>query len=459
MSGLQITGLETEPVGKLLIKYALPAIAGMVVFSLYNVVDSIFIGQWVGEYALAALAIAFPVMNLCVAIGSLLGVGGAAICSIRLGEKDYAGAQRVFGNVFALGFAFGIPFALISSYFLEPILIAFGASDMTLPYAYKFMLIVLLSTPLTNTFFNLSHIMRSAGEPNRALAATCISVLANVILAPIFIKLLGWGIVGAALATLGAQCVGLIFVLKYFIGGKGALRFERGIYRPRAGTVLPVLSVGSAPSILNICGCVIVVIINRQLLNYGGDLAIGAYGIFARVVTVLALIIIGLTQGMQPIVGYNHGAGRYDRVQRALVLTLILGTIITTLGFLACELFPRQIALAFSDDPTLVAYTIRALRIAPALFAVVGLQIVLNNFFQAIGRGRTAIALSTTRQMLFLLPGLFLFPHFWGQTGVWLSFPVADGLATLVTALAFVWFLRNYARPKVVMKPNLEHRR
>lgn len=446
-----IASLETEPVGRLLLRYALPAIAGTVVFSLYNVVDSIFIGHWVGEYALAALAGAFPVMNLSIAFGSLFGIGGAALCSIRLGEKDYAGAQIVFGNVFSMGLIVGIIFGVLSTIFLEPVMVAFGASPQTLSYAVDFMTIVQLSVPVSFTFFNLTHMMRASGTPNRALAALCLSVGVNLVLAPVFIKLFGWGIRGAALATLGAQLCGLAFCLRHFLSGKGGLRFERGIYRPRAGTVLPVLSIGSAPSILNACACIIAVLINMQLLAHGGDLAVGAYGIFSRVVILVAMVVVGLTQGMQPIVGYNHGACRYDRVRRAFTLTLVVGTAITTLGFLVCEIFPEAIARAFTSNQELIDFTVRGLRIGPAAFALVGGQIVTNNFFQSIGRGKTAAALSTTRQLVFLVPGLLIFPRYFGQAGVWMSLPVADILAVVVTAAAFIWFRRNYS-PNIVMK-------
>ena len=449
--------LETDPVGRLLVKYALPAIAGMVVFALYNVVDSIFIGHWVGEYALAGLAVAFPVMNLSVALGTLFGVGGAALCSIRLGEKDAAGAQTALGNVFTLGIAVGVVFGAVSAYFLEPILIAFGASEHTLPYAYRFMMIIQLSVPVSYTFFNMNHMMRASGYPNRALFALTLSVVVNVVLAPLFIKVFGWGITGAALATLCAQLSGLVYVLRHFLSKKSNVRFARGIFRPRAGTVLPTLSIGSAPSILNACACVTVVIINYQLLRYGGDLAVGAYGIFARVVMLVAMVVIGLTQGMQPIVGYNHGACRYDRVRAVFRLTLLAGTAITTLGFLVCELFPEAIARAFTSNEELIDFTVRGLRIGPALFALVGGQIVVNNFFQAIGRGKTAAALSTTRQLAFLVPGLLVFPQFWGQDGVWISLPAADLLSVVVTGAVFVHFLRNYT-PNVVMKPDLASR-
>jgi len=463
MTPQAITRLETEPVGKLLWRYALPAIAGTIVFALYNIVDSIFIGHWVGEFALAGLAVSFPVMNLSVALGTLFGVGGAALCSIRLGEKDYIGAQTVFGNVFTLGLVVGVIFAILSTIFLEPILVAFGASPQTLPYALDFMRIVQLSTPVTYSFFNLTHMMRASGNPNRALAALCLSVGVNIILAPLFIKIFDWGITGAALATLSAQICGLAFTIKYFVSGNGALHFQRGIYRPRAKTVLPVLSIGSAPSILNACACVIAVIINMQLLAHGGDvpnggdLAVGAYGIFSRVVVLIAMIVVGLTQGMQPVVGYNHGACRYDRVRRAFILTLIAGTAITTVGFLICEIFPEAIARTFTNNEDLIKFTVLGLRIGPAAFALVGGQIVINNFFQSIGRGKTAAVLSTTRQLVFLVPGLLVFPHWFGQAGVWLSLPVADILAVAVTAVAFVHFLRNY-KPNpdnIALKPNL----
>ncbi len=444
--------LERAPVGRLLLKYALPAIAGMIVFSLYNVVDSIFIGQWVGEYALAGLAVAFPVMNLSAAFGSLLGVGGAALCSIRLGEKNSAGAERAFGNVVTLGVLFGVVFGGGSAFFLEEILTAFGASGQTLPYAYRFMLVVQLSAPVTYAFFNLTHIMRSTGYPNRALASLCLSVCVNVALAPLFIKVFDWGITGAALATLFAQLSSLAFVVRHFCAKKSTVHFVRGIYRPRAETVLPIISVGIAPSLLNACGCAVAVVINRQLLAFGGDLAVGAYGIFSRVLILVAMIVLGLTQGAQPIIGYNHGAGRYDRVRRAFLLTFVAGVAISTAGFLFCELFPQAIARAFTDNEQLIEFSVQGLRIGAAAFALVGGQIVVNNFFQSIGRGKTAAALSTTRQLVFLVPGVLALPHFFGQAGVWWSFPIADLISIVITAVVFLHFLRNYRPPQLAIR-------
>lgn len=449
--------LETEPVGRLLLKYAIPAIAGMVVFSLYNVVDSIFIGQWVGEYALSALAIAFPVMNLTAALGTLLGIGGAALCSIRLGEKNYEGAEQAFGNVVLLGFIVGVVFGGLTAFFLEPILIAFGASEQTLPYAYRFMLIMQLSAPVTYTFFNLNHIMRSTGYPNLALGALCLSVLVNIILAPLFIKIFGWGITGAGLATLCAQLCGCVFVLIHFSSEKSTVHFMRGIYRPRRKTVLPVISIGMAPSLLNACGCAVAVVINRQLLDYGGDLAVGSYGILSRVLILIAMIVAGLTQGAQPIIGFNHGACRIDRVKKTFMLTLWAGTAITVLGFLICEIFPEAIARAFTDNEAMIGFTVVGLRIGSAAFALVGGQIVINNFFQSIGHGKTSAALSTTRQLLFLVPGLLIFPCYFGQNGVWLSFPVADAASVVVTAWVFLRFIRNY-KPNVVLMNNEQNR-
>lgn len=447
-----MTNLETESVGKLLLKYALPAIAGMIVFSLYNVVDSIFIGKWVGEYALAALSIAFPVMNLSAAIGTLLGVGGAALCSIRLGEKNEEGAARAFGNVFALGLVVGVVFGGLSAFFLEPILRAFGASEQTLPYAYRFMIIMQLSAPVTYTFFNLNHIMRSTGYPNQALGALCLSVGVNIALAPLFIKVFGWGITGAALATLFAQLSGMIFVIAHFCRKKSTVHFKRGIFRPKAETVRPVISIGMAPSLLNTCGCAVAVVINYQLLHHGGDLAVGANGILSRVLMLIAMLVLGLTQGAQPIIGYNHGACRFDRVKKTFKLTFWTGTIMTTAGFLACEIFPYAIAHLFTDNAVMVDFTVNGLRIGVAAFPLVGGQIVINNFFQAIGRGKTSAALSTTRQMLFLVPGILVFPHFFGQTGIWMSLPVADLVSVLVTGGVFLHFLRNY-KPNIVVMP------
>ncbi|WP_308771413.1 MATE family efflux transporter, partial [uncultured Bilophila sp.] len=296
--------LRTEPIGKLLLRYSLPAIAAMVVFSLYNIIDSIFIGHGVGPLAISGLAITFPVMNLTFALVLLVGIGGASICSIRLGQQDIDGATRVLGNVLLLGLINGVTFGLLSQLVLDPVLTAFGASEHTLPYARDFMQIILYGLPVTCTMFGLNHVMRATGYPQKAMLSAVLTVGMNVILAPIFIFWLEWGIRGAAVATVLSQCVGMVWVLSHFRNPNSTVHFRRGTFRLRRKIVSSIFSIGMSPFLLNVCACLVTVLINIGLKQYGGDMAIGAFGILNRILILFVMLVMGLTQGMQPIVGY-----------------------------------------------------------------------------------------------------------------------------------------------------------
>ena len=461
-----IAELENASVWRLLIQYSLPSIAGMVVYSLYNIIDSVFIGHGVGPLALSGLAVTFPIMNLTFALGTLVGIGGAAISSIRLGRKDQEGTERTLGNVLIMSLIAAVVLVIPTLLFLTEILTAFGASGQTLTYAYDFMLITLLGLPVTYVFFNLNHVMRATGYPKKAMGSTLLSVGINIILAPIFIFWFKWGITGAAVATLLAQVVGMVRVLLHFSDAASTVHFRRGIWQLRKTIVTGILSIGMAPCLVNVCGSAVTVAINRQLADHGGDLAIGAYGIINRILILFAMLVIGLTQGMQPIIGYNHGAMKPGRVlltlkygvlaglshKPCLLCTVLLtlkygvlaGTSFTTLGFLACVFFPRGIAGLFTDDASLISLAANGLIICVLAFPLIGSQIIIGNFFQAIGKARLAIFLSLTRQMLFLLPFLLVLPRFWGQDGVWASLPLADVLSFIVTLLFIRRFLKYY---------------
>lgn len=441
----EMATLEGAPIFPLLVKYSLPAIAGMVAFSLYNVVDSIFIGQWIGADALAAIAIAFPVMNLTFALGTLVGIGGAAVTSIRLGEKKLDAALAVLGNVLLMSLALGVGFGWGTNAFLAPILRAFGAGENTLEPAYDFMRVILFGLPATFLFFNLNHVMRASGYPRKAMLSTIITVLVNVALAPLFIRVFGWGMRGAGAATVIAQLFGLVWILAHFLNPKSVLAFSRGIFRPSFEAMRSIVAIGLSPCLMNVCACVVVVVINRALLEHGGDVGVAAYGILSRVQIVIGMIVIGITQGMQPIVGYNHGAGATGRVRETLRYGVIAGTAVTALGGLACVLLPHLISVQFTDDAALLAVSDEALRLSCLAFPLVGMQIVIGNFYQAIGHAKLAIFLSMTRQMLFLIPLLIAFPHFWGTRGVWLSFPVADFLAWALNVVLILVFLKSYS--------------
>lgn len=435
--------LETEPIGKLLLKYSLPAIAGMVVFSLYNVVDSIFIGHGVGSLAISGLAVTFPVMNLVFAFSLLVGVGGASVCSIRMGQKDMNGAVRVLGNVLILSIINAFVLATIGLLFLDEILVLFGASPDTLPYARDFMRIILFGLPVTYVMFGLNHIMRATGYPQKAMLSAVVTVGVNIVLAPIFIFWFGWGIGGAALATVLAQIVGMFWVLSHFFRADSNIRFQSGIYKLRKSIIKSIFAIGMAPFLLYVCSCIVVAIINTSLSEHGGDMAVGAFGIINRVLLLFVMVVIGLTQGMQPIVGYNYGAKQISRVKLALKYSVLSGVAIMTFGFAISELFPELIARMFTDDEALIALTVQGLRVSILLFPIVGAQIVIGNFFQSIGRAKLSVFLSLTRQLLFLVPCLLILPSFMGLDGIWISLPVSDGLAFLTTIIVLSLFLKN----------------
>ena len=438
------TALGTESIGKLLMQYAVPAIIAMTASSLYNMVDSIFIGHGVGTMALSALALTFPLMNLGAAFGALVGVGAATLISVKLGQKDYDTAQRVLGNVFVLNILLGLAFTVIVFPFLNPILYFFGGSDETVEYARQFMEIILLGNVVTHLYLGLNAVLRASGHPKQAMYATIATVAINTILAPIFIFMFDWGIRGAAIATVSAQVIALLWQLKQFNNANELLHFRRGIFRLKRKIVFDSLAIGMSPFLMNLAACLIVILINQGLKKYGGDLAIGAFGIVNRLVFIVVMIVMGLNQGMQPIAGYNFGAKLYDRVNKVLKLTIIYATCVTTFGFLVGMLAPNLVVGIFTSDAELTELSATGLRITVMFFPIIGFQMVTSNFFQSIGMAGKAIFLSLTRQMLILLPCLLILPHFFGVAGVWYSMPVSDLLASLRALVMLVYQFRKF---------------
>ena len=438
------TALGTESIGKLLMQYAVPAIIAMTASSLYNMVDSIFIGHGVGPMALSALALTFPLMNLGAAFGALVGVGAATLISVKLGQKDYDTAQRVLGNVFVLNILLGLAFTVIVFPFLNPILYFFGGSDETVEYARQFMEIILLGNVVTHLYLGLNAVLRASGHPKQAMYATIATVAINTILAPIFIFMFDWGIRGAAIATVSAQVIALLWQLKQFNNANELLHFRRGIFRLKRKIVFDSLAIGMSPFLMNLAACLIVILINQGLKKYGGDLAIGAFGIVNRLVFIVVMIVMGLNQGMQPIAGYNFGAKLYDRVNKVLKLTIIYATCVTTFGFLVGMLAPNLVVGIFTSDAELTELSATGLRITVMFFPIIGFQMVTSNFFQSIGMAGKAIFLSLTRQMLILLPCLLILPHFFGVAGVWYSMPVSDLLASLIALVMLVYQFRKF---------------
>lgn len=441
----KLRDLLTRPVGRLLWEYSLPTVIGMVVMSLYNVIDRIFIGRGVGSDAIAGLTITFPVMNLAAALGVLIGAGASARVSIMLGAKDEKGAHLVLGNSLVLIIVNAIIYLTFFAIFLDEILIAFGASKATLPYARDFVLYILPGMLVMNVMFSFNNIMRASGYPIRAMVTMLIGAGANLILAPIFIFVLDLGIKGAAIATDIAMSISAVFVMIHFFDRRSTLRFRRGIYRLKWRIVLSIIAIGAAPSLVNAASSAINAIINTTLRDYG-DNAIAAAGIFATYTSLLCMVIVGLCQGMQPIIGYNYGAGRTDRATSTLWLTVGVSSAVSMGGCAFGLLCPDLIAKAFTIDTHLIDVTVQALSISLVMFWIVGFQIVATNFFMSIGKAGRSIFLSLTRQVLFLIPLLLILPRHFGLQGVWASFPASDTIATVVTATMIIWELRHFRK-------------
>lgn len=435
--------LGTKPVGKLLAQYALPAIVAMTASSLYNMIDSIFIGQGVGALAISGLAITFPLMNLSAAFGAAVGIGSSTCISVKLGQKDYAVAENIFGNSFTLNLIVGVLFGLITIIFLDPILYFFGASEHTIPYARDYMLVIMSGNVVSQTFLGMNAVLRAASKPRQAMAATILTVILNIVLAPIFIWPLNMGIKGAAIATILSQAVALVWQLKLFSNHNEILHFQRGIYKLKSSIVKNIVSIGMSPFAMNVCACIVVIFINAGLSKYGGDLAVGAYGIASKVSFIFVMVTIGLNQGMLPIAGYNYGAQRYDRLKRVLKLAMITATVITSTGFIIAEFFPYQCARLFTTDQTLIGMAIEGIRIHMLAFPIVGCQMVITNFFQCIGKAKISIFLSLSRQMLFLLPLLIILPPILKVDGVWTALPISDTVASVVAFIMLAKYLRK----------------
>lgn len=450
MSQNNINGLATRPVGRLLWEYSLPAVVGMIVVSIYNVADRIILGQYVGPEAIAGLAITFPVMNLATAFGVLVGGGASARVSILLGQKRNTDAEYVLGNALVLTLIIGTLYVGAFAVFLDDILRAFGADAHTLPPAHDFMTVLLPGMILTNLTFGFNNIQRASGYPRRAMMAMILSAVINIALATLFVCVFGWGIRGAAAATVTAMLCAAVFVLWHFTRRTSTVRFRRGIYRLRPKVIASIVSIGAAPSLVNMAGCLVNVLINRSLMTHsGGDTvsAIAAAGIFSTYTQLFVMVIIGICQGMQPIVGYNFGAGQLHRLSRAYWLAVAVSTGLAVAATAGAQLIPDYIARAFGSDPHLLATTVRCLNISLLGFSVVGFQIVSTTFFQSIGAAVKAILLGLTRQVLFIIPLLVVLPRLYGLDGVWMSFPISDVLATAVTAVLILHEFRRLHRP------------
>ena len=438
--------LGTKPVGKLLMQYAIPAIIAMTASSLYNMVDSIFIGQGVGPLAISGLAITFPLMNLSAAFGAAVGVGASTFISVKLGQKDYDTAKHILGNTMTLNLIMGLGVGLVCLLFLDPILRFFGASDQTIPYARDYMVIILLGNVITHMYFGLNAVLRAAGKPKHAMSATIFTVVLNTLLDPLFIYTFGLGIKGAAYATVLAQSLALIWQLYTFSRPKELLHFKRGTFRLQSSIIRNIIAIGLSPFSMNVCACIVVILINNSMVHYGSDLAVGAYGIANKVAFIFVMINMGVNQGMQPIAGYNYGAMRYDRLMKVVKYSIIAATAIMTTGFIIAMTIPGTCARLFTTDPTLIDLSAKGIRYIMVAFPVVGYQMVVSNFFQSIGKAKISIVLSLSRQLLILLPLLLVLPTMFGINGVWVSMPVSDTLSAFMAAWIMIVYMRKFKK-------------
>lgn len=433
-------------------RYAMPAIIAQVSSSLYNIIDSIFVGQGVGPLAISGLALTMPVMNLSAAFGAMVGVGSSALTSIRLGQGNKRAAELILGNVVLLNVVMGVAFMALGLIYLDDLLYMFGASDESIPYAREFMRVILIGNVITHLYLGLNNQLRVTGYPQKAMHTMLLSVVLNLVLCPLFIFVFKWGIAGSAWATVIAQTVALGWQLHHFSRKQNFLSFRRDSFRFNWDIVRGTLSIGMAPFIMQCCACVVVIFVNNTMQDYGGDLAIGAYGIVNRVAFLFTMVVMGLNHGMQPIVGYNYGAKNYERVRRILFMTIGWATLVTTVGFLVCQLFPEYVVRLFAkedgsgDATQLIALASHGLQAILIAFPIVGFSIVVGNFFQYIGKAKRAILLSMTRQMLFILPLLVVLPPKWGQDGVWYSIPIADTMAMVLALGLLIYQLRKLRR-------------
>lgn len=434
------TELGTAPVHKLLWKYALPAIIAMTASSLYNIVDSIYIGHGCGALALGALTVAKPFMDICAAFGSLVGVGASSLLAIYLGERDYERANKVLGNVIVLNIILSAVVMIAGLMWLDPILYAFGASDDTIGYAHDYMEIILYGNILTHIYFGLNAMLRSAGHPRFSMTATIVAVTINIVLDPIFIFGLDMGVRGAAVATVISQAVSVVWQLTKFMDKSELVRFHRGIWMLDRGITRRALAIGMAPFLYNIAHCFVVIIINNQLKRYGGDMAIASYGVINRLTFVFAMMVMGLNQGMQPIAGFNYGAKQYHRMLRSFLLTSLYATAVMAVVFVLGEFFPQVVTEVFTHDPELIAGTVKPMRIICSSMLVIGFQMVAGNLFTSIGMAGKSIFLSLTRQVLYLIPLLLFIPGLFADPldGVWWSIPISDVMSA-VTAAVMLW--------------------
>lgn len=431
----------------LLFKFSIPAIVGMLVNALYNIVDRIFIGNGIGSLGIAGITIAFPIMLFIMACGMLIGIGANSLISIRLGQGKKEAAELIMGNAMVMLIGISLIITAAGLVFLEPLLKAFGASPAVMPYAMGYTQIILLGTVFQSIGFGMNNFIRAGGRPGVAMFTMLIGALLNTVLDPLFIFVFHWGIQGAALATIISQLVSAIWILYHFIGGKSILRIYLKNLKLNLDTVKGIVLIGSAPFAMQIAASLLNVIMNRTLFFYGGDIAISGMGIVNSVLVLFLMPIFGINQGVQPIIGYNYGAKKYDRVKEALKLGIIGATLIVLTGFIVTQFFSHEIVALFNQkDVELIAFGSRAIKIFLLFLPIIGFQIVSANYFQAVGKPKQAAFLSLSRQVLILIPAILILPRFFGLDGALMAGPVADLLSSIITGIVITMELKNLGK-------------
>lgn len=448
--------LGTEKIPTLLLRYAIPSIIAMTAASVYNIVDSIFIGHGVGDKAISGLTSTLPLMNLAAAFGAMIGIGASSLMSIKLGQNDKESAMSILGNTVMLNIIIGLTFGITCLIFLDKILYLFGASDNTIMYARDYMKIILAGNVFTHLYLGLNNTLRASGFPKKSMTAMITAIILNCILDWLFIFVLGLGIKGAAYATVIAQMTAMLVQGAHFCSSKHEIHFTKGIFKIKKKIVKGILSIGMAPFLMNVSASIVVAFINTALKNSSPtinawDDNVGAYGIVNRIALIFLMVVFGLNQGMQPIIGYNFGAKKFDRVKKTLNIVMVAATVMTTFSFVVCFFFPHIVVKIFNPGPDLMAASIEAMKIVLFAFPIVGFQIVAISFFQSIGSAKTAIFLSLTRQLIFLLPMLIILPQFFGTRGVWMSMPISDLLSTFLAIIMLARQFRIFRKQAIII--------
>lgn len=443
------TQLGQENILKLLLRFSIPAIIGMLVNALYNVVDRIFIGKGVGTLGIAGITISFPIMIITMGFGMLIGIGATSLISIRLGEQKKDEAELIMGNAMILLVSISLILSIFGLSFLTPLLKAFGASEAVIPFAKDYLSIILIGTVFMSIGFGMNNFIRAEGNPKIAMYTMIIGALLNIILDPIFILFFNWGMKGAALATIISQLVSAVWVLAYFLNGKSSLKIRRQNLKIQPIIVGKIMAIGAAPFAMQMAASILSIIINNSLTFYGGDVAVAALGAINSIMTLILMPVFGINQGVQPIIGYNYGAKNYDRVKQALKLAILGATIIVLAGFLLTRLIPVQLIAMFnSEDKAFIQLGVRSLQIFLVFLPIIGFQVVAANYFQAVGKPKQAMILSLSRQILVLIPAVLILPRFFGLDGILYSGPLSDFISSLITGTWLFLEIKNLDKKK-----------